>query len=200
MKSPRRLLTLGGGSLLLLVLILIIAGFILPPQWRVRVEQTSPHSARQLYPFISNFHAWEHWVGMDADAHQARQLTIEGKAATTGHSYRWTAPSSRGTLTITRVEENKGIWYEGAIESDETNASGSITLAPIAAGGTLIVWQDQGSLPSGTGLFAILMTQSMRAKLAEDLHRLHDIELGTDNRASKPSLEEEQPSQPPSPP
>lgn len=186
LKLLRRLLLLGCGAFILLILFLVITGFMLPAKWSVRVEKPSAHPVEDLYPLISNFESWDQWVGWDDNSFGVRDVVIEGEAATTGHSYRWTSENSRGKLTITRAEANKGIWYVGAIESDENNASGSITLEPIESGGTLIVWQDEGDLPPGTGLLAYLMNEAMSAKLAEDLHRLHDIEIDSAGRESKP--------------
>jgi len=186
LKLLRRLLLLGCGAFILLILFLVITGFLLPAKWSVRVEKPSAHSVEDLYPLISNFDSWDQWVGWDDNSFGVRDVVIEGEAATAGHGYSWTSEKSRGKLTITRAEANKGIWYVGAIESDENNASGSITLEPIESGGTLIVWQDEGDLPPGTGLLAYLMNEAMSAKFAEDLHRLHDIEIDSEGRDPEP--------------
>ena len=175
MKLLRKLLLLGCGGFLLLVI--SISALLLPSNWSVTVEQTSLHSAAELYPFISDFNRWQPWVGWDHQKFGDRTVMVAGTAASHGHSYRWSSRSSHGTLTIDRVEPNRGIWYLGAIESETINASGSITLKPLPNGGTLIIWIDQGNLPPGTGLLALWMNSVLSAKFAEDLHRLHDIDL-----------------------
>lgn len=175
MKLLRKLLLLGCGGLLLLV----IGGtsLLLPSSWQVSVEQTSLHSAAQLYPLIADFHRWQQWVGWDDQEYGERTIQIEGTAASSGHSYRWSSHSSHGSLTLDRCQPERGIWYQGAIESEQINASGSITLEPLPGGGTLIIWKDRGDLPPGTGLPALWMSSKRSAKFAEDLHRLHDIDL-----------------------
>jgi hypothetical protein len=185
MKLLRKLLLLGCGGLLLLV----IGGtsLLLPSSWQVSVEQTSLHSAAQLYPLIADFHRWHQWVGWDDQEYGERTIQIEGTAASSGHSYRWSSHSSHGSLTLDRCQPERGIWYQGAIESEQINASGSITLEPLPGGGTLITWKDRGDLPPGTGLPALWMSSKRSAKFAEDLHRLHDIDL------SRPAPDAEKP-------
>ena len=83
---------------------------------------------------------------------------------------------SNGSLTITRAEQNVGIWYSGAIESDSPNAEGSITIEVLSDGSSKIIWSDKGDLPPLTGLLAMWLNSSLGAKFAEDLHRLSQLE------------------------
>ena len=175
MKMLRRLLIFGCGAIGLLILIIVVSGTFLPSRWNVETSAISPHSPQVLWPLISNFESWSEWSGWDYEAYGMRSIQVVGEPATVGHSYSWSSKGSRGTLTITRAEENEGIWYDGAIESDTPNAEGSITLNLLPNGSTNIVWIDEGDLPPLTGLLALWMNSLMKAKFAEDLHRLSVI-------------------------
>ena len=172
MKLLRRLLMFGCGAVALLILVILVSGIFLPSRWDVEASATSSRSPQELWPLISNFNRWNEWIGWDDDVYGVRSIQIEGEAATVGHSYSWSSQGSHGILTLTRAEENVGIWYNGAIESDTQNAQGSITLEVFPDGSTRIIWADRGDLPPLTGLLAIWMNSSLKAKFAEDLHRL----------------------------
>lgn len=176
MKMLRRLLMFGCFCVAFLILIILVGGAFLPSQWNVKASATSLHAPQILWPLISNFERWDEWSGWDEELYGARSTQFSGDPANAGHSYSWSSNGSRGTLTMTRAEENVGIWYHGAIESDTANAKGSITLNVLPNGSTSIVWIDEGDLPPLTGLLALWMNSLMKAKFAEDLHRLSVLE------------------------
>ncbi|MEC9477077.1 MAG: SRPBCC family protein [Planctomycetota bacterium] len=176
MRLLRRMLLFGCCCVAFLILVIIIGGAFLPSRWNVQATATSAHSPQTLWPLICDFERWEEWSAWDDDAYGERTTRFEGEPATVGHSYSWSSNGSRGTLTLTRAQENVGIWYRGAIESDTPNAEGSITLKILADGRTSIEWIDGGDLPPLTGLLALWMNSSLKAKFVEDLHRLSAME------------------------
>ena len=176
MKLIRRLLMLGCSVVAMLILVILVSGIFLPSQWDAKATATSSLSPQELWPLISDFHRWNEWIGWDDEIYGVRSIEIEGEAATTGHNYSWSSQGSNGSLTITRAEQNVGIWYSGAIESDTPNAEGSITIEVLSDGSSKIIWSDKGDLPPLTGLLAIWLNSSLGAKFAEDLHRLSQLE------------------------
>lgn len=132
-----------------IVAIVIAIGFFLPKGWDVsrQIVIKAPPSA--IHPWVNELERWKEWApwGKKSDG----TVTFEfGKVhAGKGGSFSWSGErSGAGTLTLTRAEPDKGVWYTLVVKGSKNVDAGSITYTKVP-GGTKVVWHDAGHLASG---------------------------------------------------
>lgn len=159
--------------------LVVIIGALLPRQWDVRVSVISPTAnPERVYENINDFKNWNNWaVWKDMDPEYMSEFSDPSVGV--GAWQKWSSPKSgRGQLWMTAADPNKGIEYEGAIESGgEKNAAGSITFSPSVEGrGLELVWADKGTLPPIIGgYFRVMVQKSLEEHFRRGLERLAEI-------------------------
>jgi hypothetical protein len=154
------------------VLVLLAAVLRRGRDWRVETSVVAAATPSSILPLISDldrgWRRWSAWPTIDPKG----KWEYGGRPGEQGHFVRWQGPAlGRGKLALTRVDST-GIEYDAAIESETTNAHGSIVLAP-EAGRTRVTWVDEGQ---GPPLLGVLIRRWIERELAErfeqDLARL----------------------------
>lgn len=86
--------------------------------------------------------------------------TYAGAPSTVGHSMAWDGPKvGHGKLTLASLSAST-VRYDGAIEGDDVNNHGVLTLAPDGAN-TEVVWVDEGDAPPVVGGLFMGMLEDM---------------------------------------
>lgn len=134
-KMPKALwkrFLLGLGAFLLL---LILVGFLLPA--RARVERvTSIHTTPDhIYGEIAALKRWPHWSAWTVARFPDMKTRFDGPDSGVGAVMIAEGKSSGdGTVTITRADPTKGVWYELDYEHGTQLFQGTILYEPSSEG------------------------------------------------------------------
>lgn len=136
---------LGCGGLLLFVVLL---GLALPRQWHAQRSREINASPEVVHHFVGDFQRWERWAFWQDDQDPRVTRTHSAPSSGVGAQTTWEGPSmGRGRLRIVESDPATGIKLEEAIESDEVNATGTITYERLGDGVTRVTWTDTGTGP-----------------------------------------------------
>ena len=97
----------------ILIAIFLGVGFVLPPDWDVTREVTVQTDMYQVQHVVNRMETWSTWspwgVMVDGGVRMEPGTVAEGNGAT----LTWKGPKvGSGSLTVTAVEKNKGLWFD----------------------------------------------------------------------------------------
>lgn len=128
----------------------IVAGFLLPA--RVHVERSAVMNARPeaVFPYVATLKRWPEWTAWTTNRFPDMKTRFEGTESGVGAVMIAEGKSSgNGTVTITRAEATKGVWYELDFEHGTQLFHGAVTFEP-SSGALKVMWRletDMGTNP-----------------------------------------------------
>lgn len=150
-----------GIALIAIVSLFILVGLFLPRQWEVERSILTDAKPSQLYPLVVDLKRWPEWAAWNKEMDPEVKWTYSGPESGTGASWAWEGPQmGKGAMTITKADEETGVWIDEKIESDEVNAHGSITWEP-EGDQYRVTWKDTGTLPPVVGGYFKGMIENM---------------------------------------
>ena len=157
-----------------LVLVVLVIGALRVPVWSVEVAQDIAAPISAIHEELVDFRRWKTWAGWDADVDPDAEYTYTGASRGEGSKWSWNGPvMGQGRMTMTKADAAEGIWFDEAIESEEINATGSITYRDLGDGKTRVLWRDEGRLPPVVGgLVSSFVASGLRTHFAAALVRL----------------------------
>lgn len=162
--------------LLLVAAVVAIGPAFLDSTWNVtrQVEIGAPPA--QVAPLVADLKRWQEWVSWSGP-NDAATVTYEGPAAGPGAKMAWQARMTKGALTVTAADPERGVEFDLAFEGGAVTGKGAIALEPTPAGGTRVTWSDSGDL--GDVYFrriqTVMMDSTLGGAFAANLARLKDL-------------------------
>ena len=155
-------------------LVVVAVGALRTPAWSLEVTQEMTAPMDVIHQEVSDFRNWKRWAGWSTSVDPDAEFTFTGAARGEGAAWSWKGPlMGQGRMVITKADPKKGIWFDEAIESEEFNASGSITYTDLGEGKVKVTWRDQGRLPPVIGgLVALTVTKALHAHFTAALEEL----------------------------
>jgi hypothetical protein len=137
-------------GLLALVVLLVVVGFFLPSRTRVERSVNIRATPEALFPRVATLTRWPEWTAWTTNRFPDMRTSFSGAASGVGAMMKAEGKSSGdGTVTITRAEPAKGIWYDLDFEHGTQLFHGSITF-DTATDGMKVTWvieTDMGANP-----------------------------------------------------
>lgn len=155
------------GLAVALVLILLLAvGLLLPHTWRVERSLLISTSPASIHALVADLHTWPSWA--DVPKMEAMTFQYSGPQRGEGATRSWQGSQGQhGSITLVRVEPDKGVWFETRVGGDAVTGFGSIRYEEGAAG-TLVSWREQGDLPR---LFAVYIRDGVEEEIGGGFER-----------------------------
>lgn len=137
-------------GLLALAVLFIVVGFFLPSRARVERSLNMTATPDAIFPRVATLTRWPEWTAWTTNRFPDMQMKFQGASSGVGAVMMAEGKSSgNGTVTITRAEPAKGIWYDLDFEHGTQLFHGSITF-DTTNGGTKVAWlieTDMGANP-----------------------------------------------------
>lgn len=140
-----KILKIAGIAIAVLAVIAIILGLVGAKTYNVHREIVIKAPAAPVYQTVShyaNFPKWSPWQHLDPEM----KTTLDGTDGTVGAKYSWVGnnKAGAGTMTLTKLEENKTIGQDLDFEKPfKSHATTYMNLEP-ADGGTKVTWGMMG--------------------------------------------------------
>lgn len=151
-KRSRPLWKIWLGGIVVLVVIAVLIGLMLGSGVEVEESETINATPAEIHASLNSFKPWRDKLTETLKQQDSTvEVTLSGPDNGPGASLEWTGEKlGKGRVTITRAEPDAGVWFEGAIRSDDVNARGSVTYAP-GDDGTKVTAKLDGDLPPVIG-------------------------------------------------
>lgn len=121
-------------------------GFLLPQCQVVERRIFTTTTPERLFPQLTTMKRWPEWTAWNTRRFPDMTLRFEGPASGTGAIMHAQGKSSgNGTVTITRTELPKGIWYDLDFENGTQIFRCAITYTP-QGNGLAVVWRLEACL------------------------------------------------------
>lgn len=154
----------------LAALTLVLVGLFLPREWSVRESVEIAGEREAIHALVSDATRWEQWMFVDE---AKAEMKVEAEGQGVGATVRWHGADSQGEITLTESDPERGIAWEGKIDSDSVNNHGSIRYERGESGGVLVVLVDEGELPKVFGgYFVPVMNSALSQHFDAALDRL----------------------------
>lgn len=137
-----------------LILVAVLYGVAMGSRVEVKTTETIKAPREKVYARLSSFGPWKDRFSEALKKEDPTAVvTVSGPEQGEGGTISWTGDKlGQGRITIVRSEPETGVWYEGAIRSDEVNIRGSVTYEA-TADGTKVTADMEGDLPPVIGGF-----------------------------------------------
>ena len=178
MKILKRVLL----AVVVLVVLFLLIGLFLPSRYRVERSVVVQAKPAAIYGQISNFKNWLQWTAWNQAKYPDMQVKFDGPGTGVGAGYSWEGKSTgQGSIKFTRVEPDKGIWYDLDFELGKYKSTGAITLEQ-AGDRIKVTWSKEGDLGGNPvhRYFGLMMDRMIGPDFEEGLAKLKQIaEAGT---------------------
>ena len=137
-------------GLLALVVLLVVVGFFLPSRTRVERSLNMRATSAAVFPRVATLMRWPEWTAWTTNRFPDMQTRFSGAPSGVGAVMMAEGKSSgNGTVTITRAELTKGVWYDLDYEHGTQLFRGSITFDTVNEGMkvTWLIETDMGGNP-----------------------------------------------------
>ena len=151
-----KMLKYGLIGIVLLIAIVAVVGLFMPSEWKVEREVTIQADIATVHAVINDLKThpeWMTWKDEDPDMKIEYGEVSVGEGATSS----WGGGKSSGTLTVTKSDPAKGMWYTMDIEG--MTAEGSFTYEKVD-GGTKVKWTDYAEV-NYMGRYFVPMIEGM---------------------------------------
>lgn len=167
-----RLLKWIGIGLSSLLIVLCLVALVLPERFQVEESVLIDAPPERIMPRIARLREWEHWVGWQ-QSDPAFKMSFRGPERGPGAVMEWNSPGTNGVFTVTELREPEHMRFEVSMEDGRGASQGSFRLEP-TAGGTRVVWRDEGTIGDFflLRLFIPLMNSSLGRAYALGLQNL----------------------------
>ncbi|APE01694.1 polyketide cyclase [Alteromonas mediterranea] len=140
------------------IAIFVISSFFIPKDYSVERTITIDAEPSDVYPYVVDLREWKKWgVWFKRDPNM--QLTYSGPDRAIGMRSVWESETEgNGEMEITQLEHNKRVLYRLYFPDFDMGSSGIVEIKP-TAGGTLVIWRDEGTVDNNpiNRYFALLM-------------------------------------------
>ncbi|QDG38215.1 SRPBCC family protein [Alteromonas mediterranea] len=140
------------------IAIFVISSFFIPKNYSVERTITIDAEPSDVYPYVVDLREWKKWgVWFKRDPNM--QLTYSGPDRAIGMRSVWESETEgNGEMEITQLEHNKRVLYRLYFPDFDMGSSGIVEIKP-TAGGTLVIWRDEGTVDNNpiNRYFALLM-------------------------------------------
>ena len=159
-----------------LVVLLAVAGFAIPPQFKVvrSINITAPMI--KIYPMVYDPKAWAKWsVWYRRDP--AIKTTYSGASAGVGAKWAWeSASQGNGGMEMTRADFDKLITYKLFLADFEGAMEGRFEFEPQGAA-VKVTWSTEGNVGNNPFMryFALLMDRFIGPDFEAGLKNLKEI-------------------------
>lgn len=170
-----------GGCVGGIAVLLFGMGLLLPNHWNVTRDVLVHAPAQEVHALVEDWKAWESWARDPGDDPTLR-YSYTGSDKGVGAVRQFTGQyAGAGRSEIVKSDPTSGTAFVSAVRSDDNNAHGSITYRQ-QGGSTLVVWNDQGTIPS---VFAVFLRANVEDELAKHMERsLKNLKSLAEERAS----------------
>ncbi len=161
-------------AVLLIPIVLILVSLFLPSKYRVERRVTMNAKPGAIFAQINTLKQWPEWTAWTVAKYPDMKVSFIGPEAGVGAGYSWEGKSSgRGTLKITRSEQDKAVGYDLDFENGKYLSKGAITLEP-AAESVSVGWSNEGDLGWNpvSRFFGLFMDKMMGPDFEEGLRNL----------------------------
>ncbi|APD93828.1 polyketide cyclase [Alteromonas mediterranea] len=140
------------------IAIFVISSFFIPKDYSVERTIIIDAEPSDVYPYVVDLREWKKWgVWFKRDPNM--QLTYSGPDRAIGMRSVWESETEgNGEMEITQLEHNKRVLYRLYFPDFDMGSSGIVEIKP-TAGGTLVIWRDEGTVDNNpiNRYFALLM-------------------------------------------
>ncbi|QDG34581.1 SRPBCC family protein [Alteromonas mediterranea] len=140
------------------IAIFVISSFFIPKDYSVERTITIDAEPSDVYPYVVDLREWKKWgVWFKRDPNM--RLTYSGPDRAIGMRSVWESETEgNGEMEITQLEHNKRVLYRLYFPDFDMGSSGIVEIKP-TAGGTLVIWRDEGTVDNNpiNRYFALLM-------------------------------------------
>lgn len=160
--------------LVLAAVTVVIVGLLLPREWSVEQSVEIDGEVAEIHALVADAEQWDRWMFDPAQDDAGITLETEGKGE--GATIRWTGQGSKGALTFVESDLDRGIRWDGMIETDEVNNHGQIRYEPLDGGIVRVTLTDEGTLPPVFGgYFVPVMNSALSQHFGGALTRLEAL-------------------------
>lgn len=158
----------------LAVVTMVVVGLFLPREWEVETSVEIDAEPEAVHALVGDLERWDEWMFPEPEGHEGAKVDVEGSGV--GATVSWNDQGTRGTITFTKVDPERGVEWEGRIETDSVNNHGSIRYEPLDEGGVRVTLRDTGTLPPVIGGYAVpVMNAGLREHFSGALGRLEQL-------------------------
>jgi uncharacterized membrane protein len=145
----------------------VVVGLLLPREWHVEKSVEIEADVGRIHALVGDVERWDAWMFDPAQAHSDMVVQTSGSTIT------WSGKGSTGAMTLVEVEADKGVRWDGRIETDEINNHGSIQYEQLDGGIVRVTLVDEGTLPPVFGgYFVPVMNAALSQHFEGALGRL----------------------------
>ncbi len=162
---------------LLLAVAAVVVAFLLPAQYRVERSVLVQAKPKAVFAYLNSLKKWPLWTVWTVDRDPTMQATFSGAEEGVGAIYQWTGEKvGNGRLTVTRVEPDRGVWYDLDFEQGKYVSQGGITLEAVGEA-TRVTWYNAGNLGNNplNRYFGLFMDRMMGPDFEQGLGHLRRI-------------------------